>query len=184
MKQKITLVQKVATLQEFVEMQKNKQLPIVLKVTKEEWKTLEKFEFLRKNGLDLIFNPSSMIEKDETFYLRINDERLKTLIEANKIYIPTFIDLEGNKKYVDYIHQSHSFDFGNRLVFRDKPRLLACLQGNYSIKRNQAEVTYLPSSIGYVTGFLNRYSENSEEIFNLGSRAINDHVAKQLSKKI
>ena len=72
------------------------------------------------------------------------------MIEKRRIYIPEFIDIDANRKYVDYILQTyHSVfedqeyanflctDYRHKILFRDKKRIFEKLCSNRDFVHGQ-----------------------------------------------
>lgn len=134
---KLTLVQKAVRLEEYQDMVLKGQLPLVVKLTEEE---IRNEEFPNNPFSEFYFSTFSTDGLQNQF---LNEDHLREAIEKKKIFIPDFIDLDGNTKYVDYISESHSVDFGGHIVFRGKKRLFKGGQARDCIQKNQSHVEYV-----------------------------------------
>lgn len=150
--QRITLVQTIGNLEEFYELRDKNALPLVLKLYKSE------IDILKIKSFD--HSPSSISvpylykitarHRDNQEYLTLWENSLGELIEKHRIYIPEFIDMDANRKYVDYIVQTyHSAspdqeyanflctDYRHKILFRDKKRIFEKLCSNRDFVRGQ-----------------------------------------------
>lgn len=79
-------------------------------------------------------------------YLALRESSLEELIYDHKIYIPEFIDMNANKRYIDYILATYRSafenenyenllctDFRHRILFRDRRRVFEklCLNRDF-----------------------------------------------------
>lgn len=126
---KLTLVQKAVNLGEYQDMILKGQLPLVVRLTEEEVKSKE-FSLTPFSGFYYRTFDSDGFENQF-----LHEDRLREAIEEKKIFIPEFIDLEDKMKYVDYISNSNSVDFGGSIVFRDKKRVFKGCQARDSIQK-------------------------------------------------
>jgi len=170
---KLTLVQKAVNLDEYQDMLLKKQLPLVVRLTKEEVKNQE----FGANPFSELYYQTFDSDGFENQFL--HEDRLREAIEEKKIFIPELIDTNGDTKYVDYISESHSVDFGGRIVFRNTKRLFKGGQAKYSIQKNHAPVhsEIVPMRIGNTSGMISIFSypghsKNSEELFYLCSETL------------
>lgn len=165
---KLTLVQKAVNLGEYQDMILKGQLPLVVRLTEEEVKSKE-FSLTPFSGFYYRTFDSDGFENQF-----LHEDRLREAIEEKKIFIPEFIDLEDKMKYVDYISNSNSVDFGGSIVFRDKKRVFKGCQARDSIQKNQPHVEYVSMQCNSYSGFVpmvwhGGHSEDSEELFSLCS---------------
>jgi len=147
MKQKITLVQKVANLEEYQKMVAKQQLPIVLKLTDSELQKIEqpdyikeistKQNFQKNEEINQLYRRTTCLSEKDSNYLYMNTEYLRNLIKTNRIYIPEFIDSKQEKKYVDYIYQSDSAELGSGIVFRETPRFFFRKKEHFKLVRTE-----------------------------------------------
>lgn len=145
---KIALVQTIGNLESFYELREKNALPLVLKLRKEE------VDILKINSSDHspssvsvpYFYQSRMDWNDEYDFYTLYENSIEKLLEEYSIYIPEFIDIDGNKRYIDYIVRTYNYinensknrdffslDFRHRIVFRNRKRLfgLLCTHTDY-----------------------------------------------------
>jgi len=151
-RQRITLVQTIEDLDAFYELREKEALPLVLKLHKAEIDTLKISGF--KHFPSSISAPylykRTALEDEEKEYCVLSEISLGKLIENFKIYIPEFIDMDGNRRFIDYILQTyHSVyedscdwnllctDYSHKILFREKKRFFESLGSNIDFVRGQ-----------------------------------------------
>lgn len=150
--QRITLVQTIGDLEEFYELREKNALPLALKLYQSEIDILKikSFDhFPSSISVPYLYKAASK-EDGKQKYLTLFENSLGTLIEERKIYIPEFIDIDANRKYIDYIIQTyHSAfpdqeyanflctDYRHKILFRDRKRIFEKLCSNRDFVRGQ-----------------------------------------------
>lgn len=149
--QRITLVQMIGDLEEFYELRERNALPLVLKLQK---KTIDALEINSKHFPSSISVPYlyryTAREDGDQEYLHLSENSLEKLIETYRIYIPEFIDMDANRRYIDYIVETHRSafedqnyenflctDYQHRILFRDRKRIFEKLCSNRDFVRGQ-----------------------------------------------
>lgn len=184
----ITLVAKVAELQEYQKMNSNQELPLVLRFTDFEMSLLEKDKNFKSSNIGLLYyHYASPISEDKNHYFFLNEETLADFIENRKISISEFITNEGDIKYVDYISRSHSIDFGGRVVFRKEKRTKNNNQAGYSKRKNRLKITssewkMTSGSISLPMLVSSPPNYDSEELFSLCLETIYSQNKKTLEE--
>lgn len=150
--QRIILVQTIGDLEEFYELRDKNILPLVLKLYKNEIDILKIKSFDHSPSsisVPYLYKTSARYNGNQE-YLTLWENSLQELIEKRRIYIPEFIDIDSNRKYVDYILQTyHSVfedqeyanflctDYRHKILFRDKKRIFEKLCSNRDFVHGQ-----------------------------------------------
>lgn len=187
-KQTMTLVQTVANFYQYHEMKSNNQLPLVLQLSNYEVEFLFDGKKSKPISIKNLYKESYMSKDKDVHYLFLNSESLRNLIEHGKIFIPDFISSDGETKYVDYIGESYSVDFGDLLVFRDSKRIFSHGQKKCSLQKNRITITPIEMRISSLSGTVPMFltpghSANSEELFILCTEAVYDTWEKNKQKQ-
>lgn len=187
-KQTMTLVQTVANLYEYHEMKSNNQLPLVLQLSDYEKEFLLDGKKAKPISIKNLYKESYMSHDEEMHYLFLNSDSLRNLIEHGKIFIPEFISSNGEIKYVDYVGESYSVDFGDLLVFRDSRRRFSSSQRRCSLQKNRITITPIEMRMSSLSGnvpmFLTpSHSANSEELFILCTQSVYNAQEKNKQKQ-
>ncbi len=150
--QRITLVQTIGNLGEFYEFREKNAIPLVLGIEKNQIDILKIKSFDHSPSsfsVSYLYQLPAYYDENQK-YTTLRENALTKLIQTNQIYIPEFIDLDANRRYIDYIlHTDHSVhedsrevnplcaDFRHKILFRDRRRLFERLGTNYDFVRGQ-----------------------------------------------
>ncbi len=150
--ERVTLVQTIGNLEEFYEFRDKKALPLALKLHRNQVDALNIKSF---NHFPSSINVSYLYKialraNEEEEYVTLWENSLGELVENCKIYIPEFIDIDANRRYIDYITKTyHSAredsdeanflctDYRHKILYRDKKRLFESLGKNTDFVRGQ-----------------------------------------------
>lgn len=150
--QRITLVQTIGNLEEFYELRDKNALPLALKLYQSEIDILKIKSFDHSPSsisVPYLYKITAKYSGNQK-YLTLWENSLGELIEKRRIYIPEFIDMDANRKYIDYIIQTyHSAfpdqedanflctDYRHKILFRDRKRIFEKLCSNRDFVRGQ-----------------------------------------------
>lgn len=161
---KLTLVQRVAELEEFIRMRDSGYLPLVVGLTDDEVRLLKANPDTSPLGINSLYYPAYQRNKNNLLCMFLGSDYLRELIESRRACVLEFIDLNGETKYVDYVKKSYSVDCEGVIVFRDRKRLWGSSQAKYSLNKNQRKGSLVSISIGNVSGSVPMfYSESMNE---------------------
>ena len=151
-KQRITLVQTIGNMEEFYEFREKNAFPLALKLGKREIDILKikKFDhFPSSISVPYLYHIAGFYDEDQQ-YIILRENSLEQLIQTHKIYIPEFIDIDANQRYIDYILETdHSInedsnkidplltDFRHKILFRNRKRMFESLNTNYDFVRGR-----------------------------------------------